>query len=497
MDFLDPKKQFRHKIILITGYILIACLVVGATTVLLYEAYGFGLGKGGNIIQNGLVYLSSQPNPATVYINGKLTSTTNTSITLPEGIYNVMLTRSGYRTWSRKIEVDGGVIEDYTYPMLIPTKLVTTKVKSYSSLPVLATQSLDRSQLLIQLPNSSANFDLFNLSKPSQAPTQISIPTSVLPTPTVPVAWQVVAWSDDNTHVLLEGSINGKTEYLLFDVKSPSQSVDLSHSLSNVTFTAISLDNGKYDQYYLYNSANDTLMTDNLSSLTSPKTVLSNVLAYDTYNGNTVLYATANGAPSGKVNIDIYENNTNYRIKTLPASPTYLLNMAGYSGSVYVVAGASSEGKIYIFNDPVGQLNADPKQAPVPQQVMLVNNPNFVSFSANTQFIAAEGGEQFAVYNLENSSGYNYNTKMPLDSPQLHATWMDGDRLTYVSGSKLVMFEYDHNYVQQLMPASPSSGAFFTPGYNYVYSLAPGAKSTFMLTRTSLYTSADQPQKIS
>ena len=497
MDFLDPKKQLRHKIILIVGYILIACLIIGATTVLLYEAYGFGLGKGGSIIQNGLVYLSSQPNPANVYINGKLSSTTNTSLTLPEGIYNFELTRAGYRSWYRKIEVDGGVIEDYTYPLLIPTKLVTSKVKSYSSLPVLASQSLDRSRLLIQAPGSSTNFDLFDLSNPSKASTQVSIPPSILSTPTTPVSWKTIAWANDNVHVLLEGNVNGKNEYLLFDIKTPSQSVNLSRSLGNIIFTSISLDNENYDQYYLYNSANDTLMVDNLSSLTSPKTVLSNVLAYDTYNGNTILYVTANGAPSGKVNVDIYDNNTNYRIKVLPLSPTYLLNMAGYSGSTYVVAGASSEGKIFIYDDPVGQLNADPKQAPVPQQVMLVNNPNYVSFSANTQFIAAEGGEQFAVYNLKDSSGYSYTSNMPLDSPQTHATWMDGDRLTYVSGSNLIMFEYDHNYAQQLMPASPSSGGFFSPGYNYVYSLAPGKKSDFILTRTSLYTPADQPQKIS
>ena len=88
MDFLDPRKQRRHKILLIFGYLLIACMVAGATTVLLYEAYGFGLGKGGSIIQNGLIYLSSQPNPATVHLNGRLlTNNTNTSLTLPEGIY--------------------------------------------------------------------------------------------------------------------------------------------------------------------------------------------------------------------------------------------------------------------------------------------------------------------------------------------------------------------------------------------------------------------------
>ncbi len=46
MDYLDPKKQFRHHIILFTGYILIAIAIVIASLILLYQAYGFGTWEG-------------------------------------------------------------------------------------------------------------------------------------------------------------------------------------------------------------------------------------------------------------------------------------------------------------------------------------------------------------------------------------------------------------------------------------------------------------------
>lgn len=498
MDFLDPKKQRMHKIILICGYILIACVVGVATTILLYEAYGFGLGKGGTIIQNGLLYISSQPNPATIYLNGKpLSSTTDTSLTLPEGIYNVRLSRSGYRTWDREIEIDGGTIESYTYPLLVPIKLITNNVKTYSSIPFIATQSLSRQWLLISTPGSVNNFDLFDLSKPALAPTQISLPSGVMSTSTTGVqSLQLIAWSSDNQHVLLKHNYDGKSEYVMVDIANPSQSFNLSQKLSGVNFSAITLNNEHYDQYYLYNSANDSLATDSLSAPTTPQTVLSNVLSYDTYNGNTILYVTNSGVPAGKVAVNILTGGSNYHIKTLNAGSNYLLNMAGYSGSVYVVAGVSNENKVYIYNNPVSQLQANPNQAPVPIQVMLVNNPSSVSFSANTQFIAAEGGQQFAVYNIENSAGYNYSTKLPLQNPQTAATWMDGDRLTYIANNRLVMFEYDHNYRQILMPASPNFLPFFTPSYNYVYSLTAGNNSSYVLTRTSLFTPADQPQKL-
>jgi hypothetical protein len=497
MDFLDPKKQHRHKIMLIMGYILIACVVAGTTTILLYEAYGFGLGKGGNIIQNGLIYLSSQPNPATVYLNNsKSKNSTDTALTLPEGIYNVMLTRSGYRTWTRQVEVDGGMIENYTYPLLIPNVLQTSSVKSYSSQPQLATQSLNRRWLVVMQPGSDTNFDLYDLSNPSLAPTQIAIPAGVVTQPTTSESWKLVAWANDNQHVLLNHLYDGKNEYIMLDIANPSQSFNLSKDLSGVPYTLVTLDNENYSQYYLYDQSTDTLYQDSLSSPTTPTTILSGVLAYDTYGTNTVLYATNDKASSGKVYINELVGTTVYHIKLLDTGTTYLLNMASYSGSLYVVAGAASENKVYIFDNPVGQLQADPDQAPVPVQVLFVNNPNYVSFSINAQFVVAENGQNFAVYNLENSSGYNYSVNLPLDSPQVNATWMDGYRLTYVSSGKLILFEYDHNYQQTLMPASSNFTPFFTPSYDYVYSLTTGPNQTYSLTRTSLYTSADQPQKL-
>ena len=70
MDYLDRKKTYRNNVILLVGYVLIMLAIVVSALVLLYEAYGFGLGKNGSVIQSGLVFFSSQPNPANIYVNG-------------------------------------------------------------------------------------------------------------------------------------------------------------------------------------------------------------------------------------------------------------------------------------------------------------------------------------------------------------------------------------------------------------------------------------------
>jgi hypothetical protein len=206
-----------------------------------------------------------------------------------------------------------------------------------------------------------------------------------------------------------------------------------------------------------------------------------------------MLYATDTNAPAGTVLVKLAIGSQTYIIHSFPANSNYLLNLTQYSGTLYLAAGASSENKIYIFKDPVGQLSAEPSHAVVPIQVLHVTDPNYVSFSNNAQFIMAEDGNQFGVYDIENKVGYNYTTKQIIDNPQMHATWMDGDRLTYVSNGKLLVFDYDDTNQHILNSMSASYLPYFSSNYRYLYGISQNTKDNqFDITQTSLLTPADQ-----
>jgi hypothetical protein len=491
MDYLDPQKQFRQRIILLVGYVFVAIAIAIATIILLYQAYGFGFGKNGTVIQNGLAFFSSQPHPANIYVDGVLNKArTNTRLVLPSGIYRIELTRSGYRSWQRIIEQDGGSVEHFDYPFLFPTKLVSKKLQTYTSAPSVVTQSPDRRWLLVQEPGTTLTFDIYDLSNPTKAPTDISLPAGIATKATTNESWQFDEWADDDQHVLLQHDYDGKTEFILLDRTDPAQSVNLNTALS-ANPTNMTLDNKKYNQYYLYDTTAGTLDTASLSSPTAVP-VLQHVLAYQSYASNTILYATDSDAPTGKVLIKLAIGSQTYDVRSLTAGTTYLLNLTQYGGTLYVAAGASGENKVYIYKDPVGQLSAQPNHALVPIQVLHVSAPNYLSFSTNAQFIMAESGTQFGVYDIENAKGYNYSASQGLDAPQTHATWMDGDRLTYTSGGKLVVFDYDGTNQQVLMSADSNYVPAFAPDYHYVYQLAPAAAAgQFDLNQTALLTPAD------
>lgn len=496
MDYLDPHKELRHRIILGVGYVLVAVAIVIATLILLYQAYGFGLGKNGTVIQNGLAFFSSQPHPANIYINGQLNKAqTDSRVTLPASIYHIQLTRTGYHDWQRTIEVEGGDVQHFDYPFLIPKQLTSKKIASYTSPPGLATQSPDRRWLMVQEPGSMTNFQVYDLKTPAKAPLELSLPASLLTKATANENWLLEEWADDNKHVVLQHNYDGKTEFILVDRTDASQSLNLNNTLS-ISPDKLTLLNKKYDQYYLDNTASGLLQTATLSDHT-PKTALEHVLAYQSYGSDSILYATDKDAPAGKVLIRLKIGDKTYPVRSFAAGGNYLLDLTKYSGSLYVVAGSSAENKVYIYKDPVGQLNKLPNQAIVPSQVLHVTQPNYLSFSTNTQFVVVENGTQFGVYDIENTKGYNYTVNLPLDPPAAHATWMDGDRLTYVSGGKLIIFDYDGTNRQTLVAASSAYLPAFAPNYKFVYTFAPALSPTAtpgqtLLNQTSLLTPADQ-----
>jgi hypothetical protein len=491
MDYLDTGKQLRHNIIMLVGYVLVAVAITISALVLLYQAYGFGIGKNGAVIQNGLVFFSSHPNPAKIYVDGKLQSSqTNTRLTLPSNVYHVTLKRTGYHDWQRVVSLDGGGVEHFDYPFLFPTKLTTKPIGSaFDQAPGLMTQSPDQRWLLIGQPGSLVTFALYDLKNPTKVATALTLPDGILSKATSSESLQLAEWADDNQHVVLQHLYDGKSEFILLDRVNPEQSINLNSTL-NVNPGKLTLNNKKYDQYYLYDATSGNLETASLKA-PSPVSRLQQVLAYKSYGDDTILYVTSANAASGKVAVRLLVGSTTIDIRTLPRSANYLVDLTKYSNTMYVVAGASSEDKVYIYRDPSGQLQADPHHVAVPTQILRVTNPNYLSFSNNAQFIVAENGTQFSVYDIENKLRYNYTSTAPLDAPQSHAGWMDGDRLTYLSKGKLVVADYDNTNHQQLVTASSNYSPFFAPDYKYVYILAPSLNGQYSLNQMALLTTAD------
>lgn len=488
MDFLDPKKTRRHTILLIAGYILIGIAIVISTIVLVYQANGFGVNGKGQVVQNGLVFLSSQPNPANIYLNGKLAEQqTNSRLSIPAGRYDVQLKRDGYRAWQRSVSVQGGDVQNFDYPFLFPAQLQTINIAQLQENPVLATQSRDRKWLLVMRNNTASDFIVYDLSDPAQPPVDLALPSGIVTAGVEGSSWELVQWSNNNRHSLLKHSWGGGSEYILIDRANPEESVNL-NKLLNISPVELKLIDNKFDQYHVLDEAG-TLYT---ATRNDPALVpqLENVLSFKSYGSRSVLFATPATNAKDKVQIAMLVGDKTTNIRQLSAGTTYLLDVAGYRGAQYVIMGAASEGMVYVYKDPVDQVN-DETKFPSASRALKVANPTHVGFSPNAQYVYVQSGTTFGVYDLFLKHAYVYTVNRPLDEPQIKADWMDGNHFSYISQGSLLVFDYDRRNQQSLMSANPALGAFFAPDYEHVYSFVAAEDGTTALTETALRTPAD------
>ncbi len=486
MDFLDPKNERRARMRLLLGYGLVTLAIGIATLILLYWSYGYNVDRKGDVTQSGLLFVSSQPSGATVYLsNNQYTSKTNTRVVTAAGRYTLKISKAGYRTWQRPVVVAGGDVQHFDYPFLFPTTLATKSVASFDVEPSFMAQSPDNRWLLIDEPAKSGSFTMYDLKNPTKpVAMSIALPNTSFTSGSSDQTWREIDWANDNRHVLLQHDFTTAAglqhEYVLLDRTTPVNSVNLTTTLKLAQTESVSLYNSRIDQFYVYDSAAETLRRINGTSGTEVS-ILNRVLAFKTYGSDKILYAT-DQSPTGKttpgeVSVVLQVGQQTITLQTLPPAGAgmYLLGITQYSGDWYVAVAASTDSAVYVYRNPQDQTTAGPDSYPAPWRRLSLSNPSYLSFSGDGQFLLAENGQDFVTYDLENIAQYRYHTTQPIDRPQAHASWVNSDQLAYVSGGRLTVFDYDYRNQQTLVAAEPGFLPAFSNNVAYLYVVRPAS----------------------
>jgi hypothetical protein len=339
-------------------------------------------------------------------------------------------------------------------------------------------------------------FDLYDLNTASATakPTSkgVAVPSDILAAGSTTTGWQLTQWSSDNRHVVLKRAYqkSGQTgaEYILFDRQEPSLSQNLSVVLG-FTPTTLVLRDLAYDQYLAFDQNSGEVFSATLKKPT-PQPYLSGVLAFAA-DHDLSIYVTAQGAPNGKVLIRLKRGDDaaqTLRQAPVNAAPAnYLIALARYGDKPYVAAGSTSEGRVYVYEDPMATLTKQDKPLLVPAQILRLAGANYLTFSPNARFVMMENGDKFAVYDAETEKYYAYQAKITFDAPQTRVSWMDGFRLSLISNGKLTVFDFDGSNQHTLAAASPNYLPFFDRQYRFSYNLTAGN----VLTSTPLLVTQD------
>ena len=101
-------------------FFLITLVVVGSMGLFAsYYARGYRLNiKTFKFQPNGILVLKSEPDGASVYINGELKTATNASISLSPGTYDVEVRRDGYFSWYKRLTIEKEIVTQATISLL-------------------------------------------------------------------------------------------------------------------------------------------------------------------------------------------------------------------------------------------------------------------------------------------------------------------------------------------------------------------------------------------
>jgi hypothetical protein len=502
MDYLDPTYEKRALRKLYIGYGLVALVIGMASLILLYWSYGYGLDKKGDVMQSGLVFVSSQPTAANVYFNGQIAaSKTNARFVLPSKDYALRVSKAGYHDWAHAVQVRGGDVQRFDYPLLVPKQLTATTIATYDSAISMLTQTPNR-RWILALPNDkNAQFIQYDLRDPAKpVTTTLALPAESFTRREAGViqTWSAIEWADDNRYVLIEhtyGAANedpAGREYILFDRRSPENSVNVTRTLSLSPAEQLTLFNKQSDMLYGYNTETKVLRSILLTPDGSrPLVTLPHVYGYKTYSDDTILYVTdtpPNGVQlAGSLSVVLQQGSRSTVLRRLPASAQrFILDIARYDRNWYVVVGANTEEGAHIYKNPQTQVLTKSGQLPLAWRFLKLANPAYGGFSTNARFISVQNAQSVAVYDAELANVHAYTLPKPMDAPQQHAMWMDGHRLLYVAGGVTYITDYDNTNHRALQPAQASSMPLFSSDYHYLYTVTTDANAKTKLAITPL-----------
>jgi hypothetical protein len=306
-----------RRVLLLLGYVGAALLIVGGTIILVAFAKGYSYDfKTNRFIVNGLVIFRSNPEGATIFVEGKDSRRrTPYRTTLEAGAYNFEIFKSGYKTWRKRLEVVGSGVTNANYIWMFPQKIKSDRLTDS------AVSFLQPNRNRRQFAYVGAN-TLWMLDVASRKSTKIytgrAAEAEVL---------HEVAWSNDSSHFLLRVTRGAVPHYLIVEAGGDHGVIDVTDtfrfSIDNLRFSE-----GSWEDLYWVSP--EGLRRLSVPSRTVSAPLAEQVVAYTLGQGRIYYVQTTK---LGRSLWSLDENGRRHEIsQSLPQSERYQLVSSDWRG---------------------------------------------------------------------------------------------------------------------------------------------------------------------
>ena len=439
---MDPERAKRRQSakIIISETIMVLAVVI-TVTILAFIVSGYWLNSDFKVERNGLLQISSVPTGADIYIDGDSSwlQRTNTSKVLSSGEHSVKLTKDGYDSWQKTINISEGLLYRIHYPRLFLQNRTPESLLDVTG-TTLATTSPDHNSLI--LINNTTEWAFINLDSDEIKPEPIDISqifssVSLAPDATTGLftgTIQDIKWDYDGTHALFKTNNTDTTEWVLLDVKNPTKSINLTKEFG-ANFNEIQiLDNSSNN---LLAIRNGNLHKIDVSGKSISAVLAENVTNFDHYNNEVVFSATTTS-----------EAPVNY-IGLLKLGDDKITTLEETNSPVLVTLSRFYDDKyITVLSDRLVSLYKKEDFTKI-KDFELTFQPTSIKVGHNGEFITMSLDNQIATLDMEAMSVTEWQPS------GTRFGWIDNDMVYAVADNSLIVYDFD-GYNQRTIASNVS-----------------------------------------
>lgn len=420
MDF--EKRARRQSLRVIVSETIMVATVIIMVIILALIVSGYWLGSDFKVERQGMLQVSSIPTGADVTLDGNSSwfQRTNTSKVLSSGEHSVVLSKDGYDSWSKTVQIREGLLYRLQYPRLFREE---REKSTYYSIEETSFATISPSHKYLVMANNTTSWILLNLENDRPEPKTIDVSKLFTAASKIEDAW----WSGDNQHLLVKGGSASGIEWVLLDINKTDNSLNITREFA-ANFSDVKI----FD-----NSANNLLVirNGNLHRIDVSGRQISAVLADNVYHysyyDNEIIYVSDSGIgilKNGETTPIIF--NATELAEEADAAPTFGTNARAFLSRFY------DDKYIDIITDNTIMVFARDTGDEV-MRAELSFNPEQVKPATFGDFIFMSAGDSVAALDMESHSVSEWTIASP------DFGWLDSHMIYNIADGVLSVYDYD------------------------------------------------------
>jgi hypothetical protein len=484
------KEIIRRSLVYTTMSLLIAAIVTG----LIFIILGYSIDtNNGKIERSALLRYDSIPSGATIAVDGKeLGSKTPAKSMVIDGSHTFTMTKDGYLTWTKKLDIQAGTLTWLSYVRLVPVNRAVEAVASYPKLSAtLATT--DGQKIAVQPDSSVPSINLVDVSAADIKTSALTLPTTLYTDAGkdgVSHKFRLDQWDTDGRYLLVEHDYTDalqstKVEWLVIDTNSVGGSRNITKLLDLDISSPVFAGTSGNILYVL--SGGDIRKLD-LSAQTISRSLVTSVSSFGLYDTNVITYVGALSTGAGKRVVGLYRDGDSqpHVLRTIESTVTAPVHIATsrYYNADYVAISVGSKIDILSGNYPASGSNDSSGLSSFASFDLSKDVAN-LSFSPKGYYVLAQSGTAFTSYDIEHQLANSSVVTSDASATVKPLLWLDSDHVWSDYNSSLSMRDFDGTNTIVINQVAAGFDASLTHSGRYFYSVGK-TSSGYQLQRVRM-----------